>query len=67
MTGLVSDRDWVAANAVGAIASRPPARTQGGAAAAAARGGKMQDMNYTQRPGFGKVRWSQSPGSPCLG
>lgn len=51
--GLMSDKDWVVANAVDAIASKPPARTKG--ATAASLGGKQTDMNYTQRPGFGKV------------
>jgi hypothetical protein len=55
--GLMSDKNWVVANAVEAITSKPPARTQGGVAAETAkRSGKQPEMaNYTQRSGFGKV------------
>lgn len=48
--GLMSDKDWIASNAIAAIASRPPAAARGGGAS-----GKVPDINYTQRPGFGKV------------
>ncbi|GBG00237.1 enkurin [Raphidocelis subcapitata] len=55
--GLMSDKDWVVANAVDTITGKPPARTQGGVAAETAkRSGKQPEMaNYTQRPGFGMV------------
>jgi hypothetical protein len=43
--GLMSDKDWVAANAVDAIASRPPARAP-----------RPGEVDYTRRPGYGKVR-----------
>ena len=49
--GLMSDKNWVVANAVEAIASRPVQRVSG----TAARPGKQPEINYTQRPGFGKV------------
>jgi hypothetical protein len=48
--GLMSDKDWVVANAVEAIASRPCQK------GASVKGGKQLEINYTQRPGFGKVR-----------
>ena len=50
LMGLMSDKDWIVTNAVEAIAGKPqPAKASG------AGSGKLQDINYTQRPGFGKV------------
>jgi len=55
--GLMSDKNWIVANAVEAIAGKPPARMrESTSVTAAAAGGKLLDLaNYTQRPGFGKV------------
>jgi hypothetical protein len=47
--GLMSDKNWVVANAVEAIAGHPPQRSP-------ARCSGQLGANYTQRPGFGKVR-----------
>ncbi|KAI8463660.1 MAG: flagellar associated protein [Monoraphidium minutum] len=52
--GLMSDKDWVVANAVEAIAARPPQHGVGGGSAGRSVG-KLADVDYTQRPGFGKV------------
>lgn len=61
--GLMSDKNWVVANAVEAITGRPTQRVSG----TAARPGRQPEINYTQWPGFGKVGRAHGGRGPRAG